>query len=176
MFDRVLYKVLGGVRFARRQGVKVGSGCRILTSRFGSEPWLVSIGSRVTVSSEVLFVNHDGAGWLHEDERGRRFRYARIEIGDSCFIGARTILLPGVKVGSRCVVGAGSVVTKSIPSGSVVAGNPARFICSYDDLMLRMNAWKASSDRVGDGYVQLVESILDSEFKPEINTGDRDVH
>jgi maltose O-acetyltransferase len=40
--------------------------------------------------------------------------------------------LPGVSIGDNCIVGAGSVVTKNVNDGSVVAGNPAKFICSTD--------------------------------------------
>jgi acetyltransferase-like isoleucine patch superfamily enzyme len=45
-----------------------------------------------------------------------------------CWVGANSILLPGVEIGKNTVVGAGSVVTKSFPGGIVVAGNPARQI------------------------------------------------
>jgi acetyltransferase-like isoleucine patch superfamily enzyme len=45
-----------------------------------------------------------------------------------CWIGANSIILPGVEIGENTVVGAGSIVTKSFPKGVVIAGNPARFI------------------------------------------------
>ncbi len=51
-----------------------------------------------------------------------------VVIGDNCFIGAHSFILKGVHLGSHCVVGANSVVTKSFPSGSVIAGNPAKLI------------------------------------------------
>jgi putative colanic acid biosynthesis acetyltransferase WcaF len=51
---------------------------------------------------------------------------APITIGPHCFIGARAFLLPGVSVGEGAVVGACSVVTRSVASGVVVVGNPAR--------------------------------------------------
>lgn len=50
---------------------------------------------------------------------------APVIIGDDCWIGANSILLPGVTIGDFCVVAAGSVVTKDVPSGVLVAGNPA---------------------------------------------------
>lgn len=53
--------------------------------------------------------------------------YAKpITIGNDCWIGGGTVILPGVTLGDRVVVGAGSVVTRDIPSDSIVAGNPAR--------------------------------------------------
>jgi acetyltransferase-like isoleucine patch superfamily enzyme len=45
-----------------------------------------------------------------------------------CWLGANTIVLPGVTIGANSVIGAGSVVTKSIPDGVVAAGNPAKII------------------------------------------------
>lgn len=45
-----------------------------------------------------------------------------------CWIGANVVILPGVTVGENAVVGAGSIVTKDVPSGFVVAGNPAKVI------------------------------------------------
>jgi len=47
-------------------------------------------------------------------------------IGKNCFIGGRSMILPGVRIGDSCIVGAGSVVTKDVPSGTIVAGNPAK--------------------------------------------------
>ena len=45
-----------------------------------------------------------------------------------CWIGANTIILAGVEIGTNSVIGAGSVVTKSIPSGMLAVGNPAKCI------------------------------------------------
>lgn len=50
-------------------------------------------------------------------------------IGNKCWIGMNSMILPGVKLGDNTIVGAGSVVTKSFPEGNVViAGNPAKVI------------------------------------------------
>lgn len=51
-----------------------------------------------------------------------------ITIGDNCWIGAGTIICPGVIIGDNVVIGAGSVVCKNIESNSVAVGNPAKVI------------------------------------------------
>jgi acetyltransferase-like isoleucine patch superfamily enzyme len=41
----------------------------------------------------------------------------------------------GVTIGKGSIVGAGAVVASDVPPGSVVGGNPARVICSVDELV-----------------------------------------
>lgn len=53
-----------------------------------------------------------------------------VKICEGAFIGANSIILKGVTIGAHSIVGAGTVVTKSIPSGQIWAGNPAKFIRS----------------------------------------------
>jgi len=55
-----------------------------------------------------------------------------VTLGDNVWIGGKAMILPGVTIGDNVTIGAGSVVTKSIPSNSVVAGNPARIIRKLD--------------------------------------------
>ena len=50
---------------------------------------------------------------------------APVTIGNDCWIGANSVILPGVTIGNYSVVAAGSIVTKDVPSGVLVAGNPA---------------------------------------------------
>ena len=59
------------------------------------------------------------------DLRKQAYQYnASIKIGKNCWIGAGSIILPGVSVGDSSVIGAGSVVTKDIPNNVVAVGNP----------------------------------------------------
>lgn len=123
-----------------RRGLKLGRDVRVIGKPdFGSEPYLIKIGDHVTVSSYVTFVTHDGATWVfrHRPEYAGLQRFGRIKIGNNCFIGARSIILPGVSIGENCVVGAGSVVTRSVPDNTVIAGSPARTICTYDEYVTR---------------------------------------
>lgn len=139
LIDLCVFALRGGVAAARRKGVRVGKDCRIYIRSFGTEPFLVTIGDRVTITSGVRILTHDGSTSLVRNPSGRRYqRYAPVHIGNDVFIGINTIILPGVKIGSNVIVGAGSVVTKNIPDGAVVAGNPARQITSFDSFCKRV--------------------------------------
>lgn len=60
-------------------------------------------------------------------------KIGRVEIGSNVFVGADAVILCNTKIGTNVIIGAGSVVTKDVPDNQVVAGNPAKIICSYDD-------------------------------------------
>lgn len=51
-----------------------------------------------------------------------------VVIEDDVWIGARVIILPGVRIGTGSVIGAGSVVTHDVEPYSIVGGNPAKLI------------------------------------------------
>ena len=131
-----------GLAWLRRRGLRYGRDCRFIgpLPKFMNEPYLVSIGNHCTISSGVAFITHDGATWLFRDEPEYKDlkRYARTEVRDNCFIGARAIILPGVTIGPDAIVGAGSVVAGDVAAGAVVAGNPARFICTLDEYKAKM--------------------------------------
>lgn len=148
--------------YARYIGVKIGTNCRINTKHFGTEPFLVEIGDNVTIASDVKLITHDGSGRLFE----KVFRYRKIIIGNNVFVGMNSILLLGVEVGDNVLIGAGSVVTKSIPPNSVVAGNPAKIICSFDEYVKRHAArFPRREDMVGDSHQERVEHVLDHSMR-----------
>ena len=51
-----------------------------------------------------------------------------VRIGKNCWIGAGSVILPGVTIGDNTVIGAGSIVTKDIPANVVAVGNPCRVL------------------------------------------------
>lgn len=61
--------------------------------------------------------------------REKEYQYnAPVHIGRNCWLGAGTVVLPGVSIGDGSVIGAGSVVTRDIPAGVVAVGNPCRVL------------------------------------------------
>jgi acetyltransferase-like isoleucine patch superfamily enzyme len=71
---------------------------------------------------ENTYLAFDSRVLSHDLTRGL---YLHTRIGRNCFIGGRSLIMPGVAIGDGCIVGAGSVVTKSVPASCAVAGNPA---------------------------------------------------
>ena len=131
LFDLAYFMAKGSVAYARKKGVKVGENCRIYIKNWGSEPFLVSIGDHVTVTSGVKFITHDGSTCLVKDEQGKRYqRFAPIQVGSRVFIGVNSIIMPGVSIGSNVVIGACSLVSKSLSESGVYVGIPAKQIKS----------------------------------------------
>lgn len=62
-------------------------------------------------------------------------------IGDYVYVGTSALIMPGVTIGDNVLVAAGSVVTKSVPSNVVVAGNPAKIICTVEEYYKRNKQW-----------------------------------
>ncbi|XAM01283.1 acyltransferase [Phycisphaeraceae bacterium D3-23] len=117
------------VGYARSLGVRVGKGCRFLGRvHFGTEPYLITIGDRVSISDGSVILTHDGGVWAIREESPDADIFAPVTIGSNVFIGARVTVLPGAVIGDNCVIGTGSVVVGEIPPDSVAAGIPAKVI------------------------------------------------
>jgi acetyltransferase-like isoleucine patch superfamily enzyme len=104
----------------RAWGMNIHPSCRISRSAWldRTNPKGVHIGAMSYVTFGATILTHDMCRGL----------YADTYIGRFCFIGARSVIMPGVTVGDGCIVAAGAVVTKDVPAFSIVAGNPATII------------------------------------------------
>lgn len=91
----------------------------------------VIIGDLTMLSSEVLVIGQDHEAF--NNQLPMRIAFPKKQrpitvIEADCWIGARVIIMEGVRIGRGSVVGAGSIVTKSIPPYSIAVGTPAKVI------------------------------------------------
>lgn len=117
----------------RSLGAQIGENSRIEIRDFGPEPYLIKIGDHCTIAQHVAFLVHDGATWVFTEEIPSLQKFGPIQIMDNCFIGYNAVIMGNVTIGPNSVVGAGSIVTKNVPPNVVVAGNPARVICTIEE-------------------------------------------
>lgn len=125
--------------YASFVGVKFGSNCVIMSKEFGSEPYLISIGDNVEVTTGVKFINHEGALWC---VRNLYSKYSGVDIvkpisiGDNVYLGNDVKIMPGVKIFNDTIIGANSLLLTDTNYGpGVFAGSPARFICTIDEFI-----------------------------------------
>ncbi|MCH9812850.1 MAG: hypothetical protein K0U47_02780 [Epsilonproteobacteria bacterium] len=61
------------------------------------------------------------------------YRVEKTIIGNDVFLGANAVVLPGVTINDGAIIGAGAVVTKDVAKNTVVAGNPAKYVCTVEE-------------------------------------------
>lgn len=130
LFAFIQYGDLPTSYFVRR-GMKVG---RNFNRQTGTrlDPnncWLIEIGNDVIMSNKVQVIAHDFStmhltGYV---------KFGKVVIGDRVFIGANSTILMNVHIGNDVIIGAGSLINKDIPDGVVVAGSPAKIICTTEE-------------------------------------------
>lgn len=131
---KTLYKLFkGSFNCALDNGLKVGKNVSFGANiNWGSEPYLITIKDNVSLSSNIMFLTHDGGSFAFRDMDKYKDvnKFGKIVVEERAFIGANVTIMPNVRIGKRSVVGAGAVVTKSVPDDCVVAGVPAKVVCS----------------------------------------------
>jgi len=129
------------VRLLRIFGAKMGRGALIKPNVKIKFPWKLMVGDYSWIGEQVWIDNHDyieigdnvcisqGAMIVcgNHDYSNVRFNYfsKRIGIESGAWLGARSIVCPGVTVGSHAVLAVGSVATSDLLPFSIYQGNPA---------------------------------------------------
>ena len=86
----------------------------------------VMFGPNVTIAT----ANHP----IDPELRARGLQYNKdVYIGENAWIGANTVIVPGVRIGKNTVIGAGSVVTKDFPDNVVAVGNPCKVLREFSE-------------------------------------------
>lgn len=152
-FRDILYRIRGNIPTSRliRDGMKIGKNFHRMNDVWidPGHCWLISVGDNVTLAPRVMLLAHDASlqHALHVTKVGN------ITLGNNVFIGAGTIILPGVDIGDNTIIGAGSVVRESIPANSIAFGNPAIRIIAYEDFVTRNKKRMEISPCFGKDYL-----------------------
>ena len=113
----------GAKNIAIGRGVFVGR-----DSHFYAYHAPISIGDNTLIAAECLIYSHNHGVEPEVAIRDQEASAAPVAIGSDVWIGARVIILAGVKIHDGAVVSAGSVVTRDVPSNCVFGGVPAKLL------------------------------------------------
>lgn len=130
------------IRFLQRKGIKIGVGTYALMPKTCTidltRPSLIEIGNHVFLHKNLTILTHDYVSWTFI-EKYHEFipSSGRVKIGNNVWFGMNVTVSKGVTIGDNCIIGLGSIVTKDIPDNSVVAGIPAKVLCTIDEYFER---------------------------------------
>ncbi len=134
-----------------RENTKIGRNVKLGTNTVIDGE--VLIGSNVNIQSCVYIprgcVIEDGVfigprACLTNDKYPPSRRLVGVVIKRGAIVGANSVLISGITVGEEAVIAAGAVVTKNVPPRTVVAGVPARVICSLSEYLDKKAKWELS--------------------------------
>lgn len=127
------------IQFLRSKGITIGDGCIIYSPNTTSidvqRPHMLTIGNYVRITAGVHIICHDYSRSVSMNMPGYENvgEASNTIIGNNVFIGVNSIVLMGAHIGNNSIVGAGAVVSGHFEDNSVIAGNPAKVICSIED-------------------------------------------
>jgi acetyltransferase-like isoleucine patch superfamily enzyme len=108
--------------------VVIGEGTFVNHDCFFDGSARIEIGAGCNIGMEVMFCTSTHDIGTRERRAALPTVGRPIVVGDGCWIGARTTVLPGVTIGHGCVIAAGALVTADTGPDGVYAGSPARRI------------------------------------------------
>ncbi len=110
------------------RNIKIGKNCRINKGVYLLGRNNIDIGNNVVLSAEVMIL--DSGLDVNQFKKGDLSVHTNsfVVIEDNVWIGARAMILPGVRIGTHSIIAAGSIVTKDVVPYTVVGGNPAKEI------------------------------------------------
>lgn len=130
--EKFLYYWLSPEQWGRHLGATIGYNNMISKDIWSTEPYLVTIGNHCQLTNCKIHTHGGGQAVRHIDPTFDCF--GKVALGDYVYVGSGAMIMPGVTIGDHTLVAAGSVVTKSCSEGGVVlAGNPARVICTIEE-------------------------------------------
>lgn len=132
-------RIVVGVSIGRR--VSISFSAKLRPGRRGS----IVIGSETLIAFKTLLYTTDFATG----------EVRPIKIGDRCFIGGGSTILPGVSIGDECIIGGGSVVFEDVPPRTIVGGNPAQILRDEIEVgpMGRMKGAHENTQRLYHGII-----------------------
>lgn len=140
---KILQAYLKPYKYMRKSGVNFsGKGTVTLYTNpyktFGSDPWMITLGDNVYITSGVRFITHDGGTLILRKEVPDLEITKPIKVGNDVYFGVNSMVMPGVTIGNRCIIAAGAIVTKDVPDNSVVAGVPAKVVKTTDEYLKKI--------------------------------------
>ena len=127
------------IDYMKEKGVDIGDNCIIYSPNSViidlERPHMLHIGNCCRITEGVRILTHDysRAVLTQISEYGNVGEGGITSIGNNVFIGMNAIILMGSHIGNNCIIGAGAVVSGVIPDNVVIAGNPARIVCTIKE-------------------------------------------
>lgn len=130
LFKKKIF-VYGSFKFGNSKNIRIGNYSLINEGVYIQGRYNVDIGDHVVLSARVMIFDSGLDTNLISTENILPHIKSFVKIENNVWIGAGSIILPGVTIHHHSVVAAGSIVTKDVPSFSLVGGNPAKLIKKY---------------------------------------------
>lgn len=126
-----------------------------------SHCWLIEIGDNVTLAPRVHILCHDASTKMFLNYT----KIGSVTIGNNVFVGAESVILPGVNIGNNVIIGANSTVTHDIPSNSVAVGSPAHVISTLEEYLSKEKARMNTSKVYGEEYTLRKDASMELRMK-----------